>query len=383
MRVGVPKEIKANEHRVGLSPASVRELVQHGHQVCVEAGCGSGSGFSDAAYAAVGASIVPTAREIFEEAELIVKVKEPQPEECRALREGQVLFTYLHLAADPIQADLLAQSGCTAVAYETVTAENGSLPLLAPMSEVAGRLSVQVGARCLEKMAGGPGVLLGGVPGVRPAKVVVLGGGVSGSNAVRIALGMEADVTVVDVSVARLRALSDVFGARLKTRSASAETIEEEVLAADLVIGAVLIPGALAPKLIPRSLVRAMRRGAALVDISIDQGGCFETSRPTTHSNPTYEIDGVIHYCVTNMPGAVARTSTLALNNATLPYVLLIADNGVEGAIERSTGLANGLNVHRGQFTHPAVARDLKKAYLPPATATKREAAAMAGTRRG
>jgi alanine dehydrogenase len=366
MLIGVPKEVKTHEYRVGLTPGSVREIVHHGHEVVVETGAGTGIGFGDASYEAVGARILPGKTEVFAAAELIIKVKEPQPQEAASLREGQVLFTYLHLAADKVLAQALVRSGVTAIAYETVTDARGGLPLLAPMSEVAGRMAVQVGAHCLEKEQGGIGVLLGGVPGVSAAKVVILGGGVSGTNAARMAMGMEAYVTVIDRSLPRLYELDLQFGAQLHTLFSTMENIEREVAAADLVIGAVLIPGAAAPKLVSRALVRAMKPGAVVVDISIDQGGCFETSRPTTHAAPTYVEEGVVHYCVTNMPGAVARTSTVALNNATLPYVLAIADHGWPRALSDDAHLRNGLNICRGRVTHPAVARDLDFPFTPP-----------------
>ena len=320
MRIGVPKEIKVHEYRVGLVPAAVRELVDAGHQVRVQSGSASGIGFTDADYLRVGAKIAASAEDVFAESEQIVKVKEPQPEECARLRKDQVLFTYLHLAADKAQAEALQKSGATCIAYETVTAPDGSLPLLTPMSEVAGRMSVQVGAYCLQKANGGRGVLLGGVPGVAPAKVVVVGGGVAGTHAVEMAVGLRADVTVVDRSMKRLRELSALFGPALRTEYSTQDQIEALVIDADLVIGAVLIVGAAAPRLVTREMVTRMKPGSVLVDISIDQGGCFETSRPTTHAEPTYVVDDVIHYCVTNMPGAVPRTSTFALNNATLPF---------------------------------------------------------------
>ncbi len=359
MKIGVPKEIKVHEYRVGLVPAGVRELTAAGHRVLVETGAGAGIGFDDAAYRAAGAQIATTAEAVFADSELIVKVKEPQLVECARLKPDQVLFTYLHLAADRDQTQALMASGATAIAYETVTAVDGSLPLLTPMSEVAGRMSVQVGASCLQKANGGFGVLLGGVPGVAPAKVVILGGGVSGTHAAEMAVGLRADVTVVDRSVKRLRELSALFGNQLKTAYSTAQTIEELVRDADLVIGAVLIAGAAAPKLVTRAMVESMKPGAVLVDIAIDQGGCFETSRPTTHAEPTFTAHGVIHYCVTNMPGAVPRTSTFALTNATLPYVKAIADRGWRDALARDPGLGNGLNVHAGQVTHPAVASAL------------------------
>jgi alanine dehydrogenase len=359
MRVGVPREIKIHEYRVGLVPAGVRELVSSGHEVLIETHAGEGVGILDAHYAAAGATIVQEAAEIFRRAELIVKVKEPQLSECRMLREGQVLFTYLHLAADPAQAKALIESGVTAIAYETVTAPDGSLPLLTPMSEVAGRMSVQVAATCLQKANGGSGVLLGGVPGVPAAKVIVLGGGVAGTHAVEMAAGMQADVTVVDRSVSRLRELAAQFGSRVRTVYSTAEAIEQLVAEADVVIGAVLIPGATAPKLVTRAMIEKMKPRSVMVDISIDQGGCFETSRPTTHADPTYTVSGVIHYCVTNMPGAVPRTSTYALTNATLPFVRALADRGWRAALARDPHLARGLNVHEGEVKHEAVARAL------------------------
>ncbi|MFZ1870690.1 MAG: alanine dehydrogenase [Steroidobacteraceae bacterium] len=368
MRIGVPREIKVHEYRVGLVPAGVRELTAAGHEVLIETGAGEGIGLSDAEYRAAGAAIAPNAAEVFAKAQLVVKVKEPQPAECQMLRPGQVLFTYLHLAADSAQAHGLMASGTTAIAYETVT-RNRMLPLLTPMSEVAGRMSIQVGAACLQKANGGRGVLLGGVPGVPPAKVVILGGGVSGTHAAEMAVGMRADVTVVDRSVDRLRELSSLFGASLRTAYSTAETIERLVREADLVIGAVLIAGAAAPKLVSRAMVATMQPGSVLVDISIDQGGCFETSHPTTHAQPTFVVDGVVHYCVANMPGAVARTSTFALTNATLPYVRLLADLGWQTALKQDPGFAAGLNVHAGQITHQAVAQALNLKVRPPSSA--------------
>ncbi len=362
MRIGVPKEIKIHEYRVGLVPASVRELVAAGHEVLVEHTAGSGIGVADTDYRKAGARIVDSAQPVFAEADLVVKVKEPQLIECEMLRPGQLLFTYLHLAADRPQAEALCRSGATAIAYETVTADDGSLPLLTPMSEVAGRMSIQVGAHCLEKENGGAGVLLGGVTGVAPAKVVILGGGVAGTNAAEMAAGLQADVTVVDKSVARLRQLSAQFGNRLKTAYATAGTVESLVIGADLVIGAVLIPGAAAPRLVTRDMVARMKRGAAMVDISIDQGGCFETSKPTTHADPTFIVDDVVHYCVTNMPGAVPRTSALALNNVTLPFVIALANRGYEAAIAADPHLAHGVNVHRGEILHEAVAGEMRAA---------------------
>jgi alanine dehydrogenase len=366
MLIGVPKEVKPHEYRVGMVPGSVREAVLHGHQVLVEHDAGAGIGFDDAAYERAGARIASSAPEVFAAAELIVKVKEPQPMEIARLRAGQVLFTYLHLAADKQQSEALLRSGTTAIAYETVTDARGGLPLLAPMSEVAGRMSIQVGAHCLEKEQGGIGILLGGVPGVAAAKVVILGGGVAGTNAARMAMGMEAYVTVIDRSLQRLYELDMQFGSQLHTLFSTMETIEREVLAADLVIGAVLVPGAAAPKLVSREMVRAMKAGSVVVDIAIDQGGCFATSRPTTHAAPTYVEEGVIHYCVTNMPGAVARTSTVALNNATLPFVLALADKGWKRALGDDPHLRAGLNIHAGQITHGAVADALGRAYIAP-----------------
>jgi alanine dehydrogenase len=368
MLVGVPKEIKTHEYRVGLVPGSVRELVLHGHKVLVETGAGAGIGFADDAYRAAGAEIAPDARSVFAAADMIVKVKEPQPSEIALLRKGQILFTYLHLAADRAQTEGLIRSGATCIAYETVTDARGGLPLLAPMSEVAGRMSVQVGAHCLEKEQGGAGILLGGVPGVAAAKVVIIGGGVSGTNAARMAMGMEAYVTVIDRSLPRLNELDMQFGAQLHTLFSTVENIENEVVSADLVIGAVLVPGGAAPKLVTRAMVKRMRPGSVLVDIAIDQGGCFETSRPTTHAKPTYVEEGVIHYCVTNMPGAVARTSTFALNNATLPFVIALADKGWRRALRDNPHLSHGLNIESGRVTHAAVAQDLGYEYVPVGT---------------
>ncbi len=368
MRIGMPKEIKTHEYRVGMTPGGVREVVRHGHAVWVETGAGAGIGLDDATYEKAGATIAASAAEVFAQAELIVKVKEPQPVECARLRSGQTLFTYLHLAPDPEQAKGLLASGCTAIAYETVTDAQGRLPLLAPMSEVAGRMAIQAGAHCLEKSQGGSGTLLGGVPGVLPGRVAILGGGVVGTNAARMAVGMGARVTVLDRSLARLRELDDLFQGRLLTRFATLEAVEEEALAADLTVGAVLVPGAAAPKLIPRLLLATMKPGSVLVDVSIDQGGCFETSRPTTHADPTYVVDGVVHYCVANMPGAVARTSTFALNNATLPYILQLADQGAVAALQADPHLRAGLNVHRGRVTYLAVAEALGYEYCPAET---------------
>lgn len=369
MLVGVPKEIKSQENRVGLVPSSVREIIRTGSSVIVEKGAGLGIGISDEDYRNAGAEVVDSADEIFANAELIVKVKEPQPIECKRLREGQTLFTYLHLAPDPQQTRLLMESGVTAIAYETVTENNGGLPLLAPMSQVAGRMSIQAGAHCLEMAQGGSGVLLGGVPGVAAATVVVIGGGVVGTNAVRMAMGMEARVIVLDRSLQRLNELDFQFGSKLNTVYSTADAIEHYVTQADLVIGAVLVPGASAPRLVPRSMLKSMRPGSVLVDVAIDQGGCFETSRPTTHQEPTYVVDNVVHYCVANMPGAVPRTSTFALNNATLPFVLNIVTKGTKLALLDDQHLLNGLNVHQGKITYEAVARELGNAYTPSAIA--------------
>jgi len=369
MLIGVPKEIKDTEFRVGLIPAAVRELVDAGHAVLVETGAGLGIGSDDEAYRRAGARIAADAAEVFRAADLVVKVKEPQPIECGRLRRDQVLFTYLHLAPDPEQARLLQQSGVTAIAYETVLDRAGRLPLLAPMSEIAGRMAVQVGAVALQKRGGGAGVLLGGVPGVLPAKVAVLGGGVVGANAARMAAGLGADVTVLDKSLARLTELDDLFGPRLKTAYATAEAVDAAVRDADLVVGAVLVAGAAAPKLVRRQQLGGMRPGSVLVDVAIDQGGCFETSHATTHSEPTYIVDGIVHYCVANMPGAVARTSSQALNHATLPYVLALAGKGWRRALADDAGFAAGLNVHAGRITHAAVAAALGTNCLPMASA--------------
>jgi alanine dehydrogenase len=358
MRVGVPTEIKVQEHRVGLTPMAVREYVSQGHEVLVQAGAGGGIGADDAAYAAAGARIVPTAAEVFAAADMIVKVKEPQPAEWTLLRKGQILFTYLHLAPDPEQAHGLLESGCTAIAYETVTDDRGGLPLLAPMSEVAGRLAIEAAAFSLRKPAGGKGLLLGGVPGVPPARVVVIGGGVVGTHAARMAVGLGAEVTVLDRSLPRLRQLDDLFAGRLRTRYSSVSTVEDEVLAADVVIGAVLIPGASAPRVVSRDMLRRMKPRSVLVDVAIDQGGCFETSRATTHDAPTYVVDDIIHYCVANMPGAVPATSSHALNHATLPFGLALAAKG-ERALVDDVHLRRGLNIHRGRVTCEPVAKAL------------------------
>ena len=363
MRIGVPKEIKVLEHRVGMTPASVREATARGHEVWVETNAAARQGISDKDYERAGARIAASAAEVFEKSELIVKVKEPQPAECKMLKPGQTLFTYLHLAADKAQAKALAKSGATAIAYETVTSPRGGLPLLAPMSEVAGRMAVQAGAHCLEMRQGGRGMLLGGVAGVAAAKVTVLGGGVAGINAARMAIGLEARVTVLDIDTARLYAIDQQFGAAVDTVYSTRAAVEEHVLASDLVVGAVLVPGAAAPKLVTREMVKAMPRGSVIVDIAIDQGGSAETSRPTTHANPTYVEEGVVHYCVTNMPGAVARTSALALNNATLPFVLALAEKGYRRALADDPHLKAGLNIHRGAITHPAVAEALGRPY--------------------
>lgn len=355
MIVGVPKEIKNHEYRVGLTPASAKEFVAHGHQVIVETNAGTAIGFTDAQYEEAGVTILATAADVFAQAEMIVKVKEPQPNECKMLREGQTLYTYLHLAPDPKQTELLVASGSTCIAYETVTDHTGGLPLLAPMSEVAGRMSIQAGAHNLEKAQGGSGTLLGGVPGVAPAKVLVLGGGVVGTNAAKMAVGMGADVTILDRSLPRLRQLDDIFGGRVKTVFSTVDAIEEYSANADLVIGAVLIPGAAAPKLINKAHIKAMKPGSVVVDVAIDQGGCFETAKATTHQDPTYVIDDVVHYCVANMPGGVARTSTIALNNATLPFGLALANKGPKQAMLDDQHLLNGLNVHKGKVTYKAV----------------------------
>lgn len=365
MRVGCPKEIKNHEYRVGLTPGAVREYVAHGHEVIVETKAGAGIGADDDAYRAAGARIVPTAKDIFEKADMVVKVKEPQPAEWAQLRDGQILYTYLHLAPDPEQTEGLLASGVTAIAYETVTDDRGGLPLLAPMSEVAGRLSIQAGATALQKANGGRGILLGGVPGVPPAKVAVIGGGVVGLHAARMAAGLGADVAILDRSIPRLRQLDDIFNGRVHTRYSTIDALEEEVFAADLVIGAVLIPGAAAPKLVTREMLSGMKRGSVIVDVAIDQGGCFETSHATTHSDPTYEVDGVIHYCVANMPGAVPITSAQALNNATLHYGLQLADKGLK-AIAEDRHLRAGLNVHRGRITNKAVADALGYEMVSP-----------------
>jgi len=359
MRIGVPKEIKVQEHRVGMTPGAVREVVANGHQVVVERDAAARQGLLDEDYERAGARIAASADEVFAAADLIVKVKEPQPEEIARLSPGQAIFTYLHLAPDPRQTRALMASGATAIAYETVTSAHGGLPLLAPMSEVAGRMAVQAGAHCLEMEQGGRGTLLGGVAGVPSAKVTVLGGGVAGVNAARMAIGLEAQVSVLDINVERLYAIDQQFGASVNTLFSTRQAVEDAVLEADLVIAAVLVPGAAAPKLVTEDMVRQMKRGSVIVDISIDQGGTCETSRPTTHAKPTYVVHEVVHYCVTNMPGAVARTSTFALNNATLPFILALANKGIKAALADDPHLLAGLNVHAGAVTHPAVAAAL------------------------
>ena len=384
MRVGCPKEIKNHEYRVGLTPGAVREYVAHGHDVLIETGAGAGIGADDHAYIAAGARIAASAKDVFEKSDMIVKVKEPQPSEWVQLREGQILYTYLHLAPDPEQTKGLLESGVTAIAYETVTDERGGLPLLAPMSEVAGRLAIQAGATALQKAHGGRGILLGGVPGVLPAKVTVIGGGVVGLHAARMAVGLGADVTILDRSLPRLRQLDDLFAGRIHTVYSTIDALEQEVFSADLVIGAVLIPGAAAPKLVTREMLTGMKKGAVIVDVAIDQGGCFETSHATTHSDPTYEVDGIIHYCVANMPGAVARTSAFALNNATLPFALKLANMGADAAMKADPHLANGLNVSAGKIRHQAVAEALDLPVLGTIAAAggmaKRKGGATAGT---
>jgi len=365
MRIGVPKEIKNHEYRVGLTPASVREFVAHGHAVQVQAGAGAAIGLDDAQYRAAGATLADSAQEVFAKADMIVKVKEPQPQECALLRPGQLLYTYLHLAPDPGQTAALVKSGAVCVAYETITGPNGGLPLLAPMSEVAGRMSIQAGAAHLEKSKGGMGVLLGGVPGVAPGHVVILGAGVVGTHALQCAVGAGARVTVLDKNVDRLRQLDLVFGNRITTLYSNAQSVEDSVLAADLVVGGVLIPGAAAPKLVTRAMISRMKKGAVVVDVAIDQGGCFETSHPTTHAEPTFVVDGVVHYCVANMPGAVARTSTFALNNATIGPGLALADQGWQAAMRANAHLKAGLNVANGKVTFEAVARALGYDYTP------------------
>ena len=364
MLIGCPKEIKNHEYRVGLTPASVRELVAHKHQVLVQAGAGAAIGLSDEQYKAAGAILVADATEVFAKADMIVKVKEPQPQECAMLRPGQILYTYLHLAPDPEQTAALVKSGAICIAYETITGPGGGLPLLAPMSEVAGRMAVQAGAAHLEKSKGGMGILLGGVPGVPAAHVAIIGAGVVGTHALQMAVGVGARVTVLDKSVDRLRQLDLIFGNRISTVYSNAQSVEDAVLDADLVIGGVLVPGAAAPKLVTRSMISRMKKGAVVVDVAIDHGGCFETSHATTHADPTYVVDGVVHYCVANMPGAVARTSTFALNNATIGHAVALADKGWKQALKDNEHLKNGLNVANGQVTYEAVARDLGYTYV-------------------
>ena len=368
MKIGVPKEIKNHEYRVGLTPASVRELTLRGHKVLVQNNAGAAIGLTNEEYLAAGAELAPDAATVFATCDMIVKVKEPQPQECAMLRPGQILYTYLHLAPDPEQTAALIKSGAICIAYETITGAGGGLPLLAPMSEVAGRMAVQAGAAHLEKSKGGMGVLLGGVPGVAAAHVVIIGAGMVGTNSLQMAVGMGARVTVIDKSVDRLRQLDLIFGNRISTVYSTAHNIEEAVLDADLVIGGVLIPGAAAPKLVTADMVSRMKKGAVVVDVAIDQGGCFETSRPTTHAEPTYEVDGVVHYCVANMPGAVARTSTFALNNATIGHAIALAGKGWKQALRDDVHLRMGLNVAEGKVTYEAVARDLGYAYVSPET---------------
>ena len=358
MLIGVPKEIKNHEYRIGLTPAAVREYVENGHDVIVENNGGAAIGFTNEQYTEAGASIVDTPEEIFERADMIVKVKEPQPNECKMLREGQILYTFLHLAPDPTQTELLGKAGCTAIAYETVTDNRNGLPLLAPMSEVAGRMSIQAGAHYLEKAHGGSGTLLGGVPGVAPGKVLIIGGGVVGTNAAKMAIGLGAEVTILDRSLPRLRELDDIFAGRVQTVYSTVDAIDKYSREADLVVGAVLIPGAAAPKLLTRENIKNMKPGSVLVDVAIDQGGCFETSKATTHQDPVYIIDDVVHYCVANMPGGVARTSTIALNNATLPYGIALANKGVKAMLENDH-LLKGLNMHKGKITYKAIHDDL------------------------
>jgi len=368
MLIGVPKEIKNNEFRVGLTPPSVHELVARGHRVIVQTGAGAGIGLTDEQYTAAGATLVASAQEIFAQADMVVKVKEPQPQECAMLRPGQILYTYLHLAPDPEQTAALVKSGAVCIAYETITGPGGGLPLLAPMSEVAGRMSIQAGASHLEKSKGGAGILLGGVPGVAAGHIVIIGAGVVGTNALQMAVGIGARVTVLDKNVDRLRQLDLVYGNRISTLYSNAHAIEEAVLSADLVIGGVLVPGAAAPKLVTRDMVSKMKKGAVIVDVAIDQGGCFETSHPTTHADPTFVVDGVVHYCVANMPGAVARTSTFALNNATIAHAVALANKDWRQALRDDVHLKNGLNVCEGKVTYAAVAKDLGYDYVPADT---------------
>ncbi len=365
MHIGVPKEIKNHEYRAGLTASSVKELTSRGHNVTVETSLGVGVGISDDEYVSAGAKVAASAKDIFASADMIIKVKEPQPQECAMLRPKQILFTFLHLAPDPEQTDALLKSGCSAIAYETVQTADGRLPLLTPMSEVAGRLSIQVGAHYLEREHGGRGILLGGVPGVAPADILVIGAGVSGSNAMHMAVGMGARVSVLDKNLNRLREIDQIYQGRVETLYANAGTLEYKLSYADLVIGAVLVPGAAAPKLVTRKQLGLMKQGSVMVDIAIDQGGCFETSKPTTHDNPVYTVDGIVHYCVTNMPGAVPRTSSFALNNVTLPYAVALADHGLD-ALKKDPALAAGLNVHAGKLTNAAVAEAQDKKYIEP-----------------
>lgn len=368
MLVGVVKEVKNHEYRVSISPKGVRELVHHGHQVIVEKNAGHGIAFDDNQYQEAGALVVDSAEEVFENADMIVKVKEPQIEECQMLREGQILFAYLHLAAEPRIAEALLNSNCIAISYETVTDDNGGLPLLAPMSEIAGRVSIQAGTHCLEREVGGRGTLLGGVPGVEPGKVVIIGGGVVGANAAIVASGMGADVIILDRSIKKIRDLEWKLSSNVRGVYSTVDAIEEHVCNADLVVGAVLVPGASAPKVITTDLVSKMQKGSVIVDVAIDQGGCVETSRATTHDTPTFIEEGVVHYCVTNMPSAVARTATKALENATLPYIISLADNGYRSALKEDINFRNGLNLYRGRVTHEAVANELNHAYVPAVT---------------
>ncbi|MBT3529601.1 MAG: alanine dehydrogenase [Gammaproteobacteria bacterium] len=379
MYIGVPKEIKNHEYRVGLTPAGVRELINHGHTVLIQKDAGAAIGLSNELYTEAGAKIIDTAEEVFAGAEMIIKVKEPQPEECKMLKPHHTLFTYLHLAPDPTQTQLLVESGAICIAYETVTDAFGALPLLAPMSEVAGRMSIQEAAVCLEKSKGGSGILLGGVPGVEAANVVVIGGGVVGLHAARMAMGLGANVTILDRSLARLKQIDELFDGRLKTIFSTADSIEKQLRTADAVIGAVLVPGASAPKLVTRDMLKLMKKGSVLVDVAIDQGGCFETSKPTTHQDPIFEVDGIIHYCVANMPGGVARTSTFALTNATLPYILNLADNGAHQALTADEHFLKGLNVCSGMITVQAVADALGyKSVEPTSALAQRELKATA-----
>ncbi|MCE2687999.1 MAG: alanine dehydrogenase [Rickettsiales bacterium] len=366
MIIGIPKEIKNHEYRVGATPAGVAELVKSGHKVLVEKSAGLAIDFTDEQYQTAGATIIDSAVEIYQQSQMILKVKEPQKSECELIKKEQIIFSYLHLAAEPKLTEMLINSGCYAIAFETVTANDGSLPLLAPMSEVAGKLSIQAGARALEKSQNGRGVLLGGVPGVARGKVVIIGGGVAGTNSAKVAIGMGAEVTILDKSLSRIRYLSDIFGNNASILYASTQNIEKSIIEADLVIGAVLVPGATAPKIVSHQMIKKMKKGSAIVDISIDQGGCFETSKPTSHSEPTFLVDDVVHYCVTNMPGAVARTSTQALENSTLPFTLAIANKGYQKALLQDKNLLNGLNIHDGKITHPEVAKALDYRFFNP-----------------